>query len=63
MLLFSYIISLFVCYLLGSAWYSAVTQIPFNKAVLVTVLPFIIPDFIKIFAATIIVSATEKISV
>lgn len=60
MLLFSYIISLFVCFLLGSAWYSAVTQIPFNKAVLVTVLPFIIPDFIKIFAATIIVSAAEK---
>ena len=60
MLLFSYIISLFVCFLLGSAWYSAVTHIPFNKAVLVTVLPFIIPDFIKIFAATIIVSAAEK---
>ena len=60
MLLLSYIISLIVCHLLGSIWYCAVTQIPFKKAFMVTILPFIIPDFVKIFAAIITVSAAEK---
>ena len=60
MLLFSYVISLVVCYSVGSVWYCAITQIPFKKAVLVTILPFIIPDFVKIFAAIIMVSAAEK---
>ncbi len=58
--LFSYIISLIVCYSLGSVWYSAVTQIPFKNALTVAVLPFIIPDLIKIFLAIITVSAAEK---
>lgn len=60
MLLFSYFISLIVCYSLGSVWYSAVTQTPFKNALTVAVLPFIVPDLIKIFLAIITVSAAEK---
>lgn len=59
-LLFSYIISLFICYLMGSVWYCKITQISFENTVLVTILPFIIPDFIKLLFAFIAVSAAEK---
>lgn len=40
------------CYLSGTAWYSLQTDTDFKVAVAVCVLPFIISDAIKIFAAS-----------
>lgn len=52
-------VGLFLCYIFGTLWYTAVfvgtlTLKSFTDAFIICVLPFIIPDFIKIAVALII---------
>ena len=65
MLILSMIVGLAVCYLFGTAWYMVVYTRNTGAVGLGTVLgwcviPFIIPDLIKIFCAAVIINRVKK---
>ncbi len=53
--LFSMIVGLIACYLIGTAWFMYVTKSPLVNALMLCVLPFIITDLLKIYICTILV--------
>lgn len=56
--LYLYYIGMFVgsvcCYIIGSMWYMVVTDVSFSNAILITVVPFIIFEIIKIIFAGVV---------
>ncbi len=56
----SLFISLIVLYTFGAVWITATTGIPFKSAVITAVIPFIIPDLIKLFCALFISKSLKK---
>ncbi|RKW33230.1 MAG: biotin transporter BioY, partial [Lachnoanaerobaculum sp.] len=56
------IIGLFLCYLLGTLWLSHQMHLGFFKALSVGVIPFIIPDLIKLILARSIGIKIKKIN-
>ena len=62
----SLIIGLFICYLFGSLWFYHVMKMGeveygFGKIMMLCVLPYIIPDVIKLICAFLISSKVKKI--
>ena len=53
-------VSLIVCYLMGSLWYSNVYSCSFIQAATVCIFPFIIPDVVKIFLSCYIAKNIKK---
>ena len=58
----SLITGLFICYLFGTIWFSAYSNTPFLSALSVCVLPFIIPDLLKLSFAIVIARKAKKAS-
>lgn len=44
-------VGLFVCYLFGTAWFVIMTKCSLSAALAACVLPFLLPDAVKLFAA------------
>lgn len=57
----SMVVGVLVCYAFGTPWFMAVTNTDFAYAFSVCVLPFLIPDAVKIAVAAIIVNRLNKI--
>ena len=53
---------LFVCYLLGTGWLAFSTRCGFGHALAVGVLPFLLPDFLKVMLATVLVKGLAALS-
>ncbi|MBR4949434.1 MAG: biotin transporter BioY [Clostridia bacterium] len=51
---------LLICYIFGALWYMNIGKIPLLFAFTSSVLPFIIGDFIKIFASLILLKRLDK---
>ena len=49
-----------VVYAIGVPWLIATTGMPADKAVAVAMLPFLVPDMMKAFAAVVIATAVER---
>lgn len=60
MYILSMLIGLICCYLFGTLWYSYLTSIKFVIALKVTVLPFLIIDFIKIALSVFLAKTIRK---
>ena len=54
-LLLCFLLSTFVCYSVGNAQYSIVTGAPFFPSLLVSTVPFLLPDALKCLLASILV--------
>ena len=52
--LFAMFISLIICYIIGTIWFSVFKKMTFVESLFICVFPFIITDMIKIIAACII---------
>ena len=57
---FGMIISLFVCYLLGSIWFAFVAKTGWWQAVLTGVAPFVLPDLVKAALCALLGLALQK---
>lgn len=57
-------LGLFVCYTFGTAWYILFSgeNLGFLSAITICVLPFIIPDIIKILLATLVTNRIKKLN-
>lgn len=60
-LIVSMIFGILVCYLFGTLWFMFVTKTDFAAALGLCVIPFLIPDAVKIAAAAVIVNRLCKI--
>lgn len=54
------ILSLTICYILGTIWYCLLTNVGITEALKLCIWPFILPDLFKGLAATIVVTAINK---
>lgn len=52
--------ALAICYLLGTGWYSVVTGRTFAESFALAVLPFLLPDAVKLAAAYLVALALER---
>lgn len=60
---FSLILGLFICYLFGTIWFFIYKEnMSFLSAVLICVVPFIIPDLLKLALAVFVTSRLKKAS-
>ena len=60
----SLVIGLFICYLIGTVWFYVVTKgenYSFFKILLLCVIPYIIPDLLKLVLAFIIARRLKKV--
>ncbi|MEG2669971.1 MAG: biotin transporter BioY [Oscillospiraceae bacterium] len=48
------LVAIAVCYVAGSVWFSVQAGVPYIKALMITVVPFIIGDIIKAIIATVL---------
>jgi len=58
----SFLSGLSLCYLLGTGWLMLSTRCGFVHALVVGVLPFLLPDFLKIMLATVLVKGLAPLT-
>lgn len=60
-LIIAFIVGLAVCYAFGTAWFMIVAGVDIGGALMVCVVPFLIPDAVKIAFAAILVNRLDKV--
>lgn len=60
-LIIAFIAGSAVCYAFGTAWYMIVAGVDLGGALMVCVVPFLIPDAVKIAVAAILVNRLDKV--
>ena len=56
-----YFIGLMLCYTAGTLWYSRIVGVGFVQGVMVCVLPFVLPDVVKIIIADIVSKESKEL--
>jgi len=49
-----FLLGILLCYIMGTLWLSKVLSLGFMKALSIGVLPFVVPDCIKVFLALVL---------
>ncbi|MBQ3284806.1 MAG: biotin transporter BioY [Ruminococcus sp.] len=55
------ILGVLACYLVGTVWFMIVTKMPLGESLLLCVVPFLLPDAVKIAAAVILSNRLSKV--